>query len=61
MLQECSSWVSRNDAVQIFFLAPNRNTLAGKFVKSESFLAALRVDIIFNVKRVEVRKISEGF
>ena len=61
VLQECSSWVSRNDAVQIFFLAPNRNTLAGKFVKSESFLAALRVDIIFNVKRVEVRKISEGF
>ena len=53
--------MSRNDAVQIFFLAPNRNTLAGKFVKSESFLAALRVDIIFNVKRVEVRKISEGF
>ena len=32
---------------------------AGKFVKSESFLAVLRVDIIVNVKWVEVRKISE--
>ena len=53
--------MSRNGAVQIFFLAPNRNALAGKFVKSEGFLAVLRVDIIFNVKRVEVRKISEGF
>ena len=34
---------------------------AGKFVKSESFLAVLRVDIIFNVKRVEVRETSEVF
>ena len=39
VLQECSSWVSRNDAVQIFFLTPHRNMFARKFVKSERFLA----------------------
>ena len=39
VLQECSSWVSRNDAVQIFFLTPHRNMFARKFVKPESFLA----------------------
>ena len=50
VLPECSSWTSRNGAVQIFFLTPNRNMFAGKFVESESFLAVLRVDIIFNVK-----------
>ena len=32
-LQECSSWASRNDAVAMFFLTPNRKTLSGKFVK----------------------------
>ena len=41
VLQECSSWVSRNDAVQIFFLTPHRNMFARKFVKSERFLAVL--------------------
>ena len=34
---------------------------AGKFVKSESFLAVLRLDFIFNVKRVEVSLNELGF
>ena len=50
VLHECNSWASRNGAVQIFFLTPNKNMLAGKFVKSERFLAVLREHIIFNVK-----------
>ena len=33
MLQECSSWASRNVAVQMFFLTPNKNMFAGKFVR----------------------------
>ena len=45
----------------MFFLTPNRNTFAGIFVKSERFLTMLREHIIFNVKCVEVRKISEVF
>ena len=32
-LRESSSWTSKNDAVQMFFLTPTRNMLAGKFVK----------------------------
>ena len=52
---------SRKGAVQIFFLTPDRNVSAGKFVKSERFLAVLRKHIIFNVKWVEVRKKSEAF
>ena len=50
VLQECSSWASRNGAMQIFFLTPNRNIFAGNFVKSERFLVVLREHIIFNVK-----------
>ena len=50
VLQECSFWVSRNGAVQMFFLAPNRNMFAGKFVKSERILAVLWEHIIFHVK-----------
>ena len=42
-------------------LTPHRNKFAGKFVKSERFLAVLREHIIFNVKRVEVRKMTEVF
>ena len=30
---QCSSWASRNGAVQIFLLTPNRNMFAGKFVR----------------------------
>ena len=33
MIQECSFWASRNGAVQMFLLTPNRNIFAGKFVK----------------------------
>ena len=61
VLQECSSLASRNDAAHMFFLTPNRNMFAGTFVKSERFLTMLRERIIFNFKRVEVRKMSEGF
>ena len=57
----CSSWAWRIDAVQIFFLTSNRKMLAGKFVKWERFLAVLREHIIFNIKWVEVRKMSEVF
>ena len=61
VLQECSSWTSRNGAVQIILLAPNRNMLAETFVKCGRFLAAFRVHIIFSVKWVEVCKMSEIF
>ena len=58
VLQECSSWASRNNAVQLFFLTNNRNTFAGKF-KGQRFLVVLRENIIFNVKWVEACKMSE--
>ena len=32
VLRKCSSWESRNGAVQMVFLTPARNILAGKFV-----------------------------
>ena len=44
-----------------FCLTPNRNMLAGKSVKSERFLVVLQEHIIFNVKWVEVHKMSEFF
>ena len=34
VLQKCSSLASRNGAAQMFFLTPNRNMFAGRFVKS---------------------------
>ena len=37
VLQVCSSWTSRNGAVQMFFLTPNRNIFAGKFFSQKSF------------------------
>ena len=58
VLQECSSWASRNVPVQMFFLTPNRNIFAGEF---ERFLAVLREHIIFNVSWVEIRKMNEFF
>ena len=61
VFQECSSWPSRNGAVQMFFLTPNRNMFTGKFVKSERFLAVLQEHIIFDVKWVDVCKMSEVF
>ena len=33
VFRECSSWASRNGAVQIFFLTPTRNMFAGKCLK----------------------------
>ena len=50
VLQECSSWASKEIAVQIFFLRANRNMFSGKLVKSERFLTVLQEHIIFNVK-----------
>ena len=61
VLQECSSWPSRNGASQYFFLTPNRNMIVGKVVKSERSLAVLWEPIIFNVNWVEVRKMSDLF
>ena len=61
MLLECSSWVSGNGAVQMFFPTPNKNIFAGIFVKLEKFLAVLREHIIFDVKWVEIGKMSEVF
>ena len=61
VLQESSSWASGNGAVQMFFLTPNRNMFTGKFVNWERFLAVFWEHIIFNFKRVEIRKMSEVF
>ena len=61
VFQECSSWPSRNGAMQMFFLIPNRNMFTTKFVKSERFLVVLQEHIIFDVKPVEVHKMSEIF
>ena len=61
VLQECSSWASRNGAVQMFSLALNRKIFAEKFVNSERILALSSKNIIFNVKWVEVHKMNEVF
>ena len=61
VLEECSSWLLRNGPLQIFFLIPNRNMFGGKFVKSERFLIVFREHNIFNIKWLEVHKISEVF
>ena len=50
VLQKCSSWASRNIAVQMFSLTRSRNMSAGKSLKLERFLAVLREHIICNVK-----------
>ena len=60
VLQECSSWMSRNGAMQIFF-SPNRKMFAGKFIKWEQFSVVLRGHISFNVKWVVVRRTKEFF
>ena len=61
VFQECGSWASRNDAVQMLFLTPNRNMLAGKIIKSDRVLAVLLEQFIVNVKLVEVSKMSGVF
>ena len=45
----------------MFFLTPNKNIFAGKFVKLERLMAVLQEHIIFNIKWVEVRETSEVF
>ena len=59
VLQESTCWVSGNGAGQMFFLTPNRNMFAGKFVNWECSLAVFSRHIIFNFKRVEICKITE--
>ena len=61
VFQESSSWASGNDAAQMFFLTLIRNMAAGKFVNWESFLAVFWENIIFNLKRVDICKMSEVF
>ena len=61
VLQESSSLASGNGAVQMFFLTPNKNMFAGKFVNWESFLAVFWEHFIFNFIRVEICKISVVF
>ena len=61
VFQECGSWASRNDAVQMLFLTPNRNMFAGKFVKSERVLAVLLEQFVVNVKLIEIGKMSGVF
>ena len=54
--------VSRNGAVQIFFLTQDKKReVCWKFIKSERLLAVFREHIIFNVKWVKVCKMSEFF
>ena len=46
----------------MFFLTPNKNMFTGKLlVNSERFLAVLSKRIIFNVKWVEIHKMSDVF
>ena len=61
VFQKCSSWESRNGAVQMFFSNTKQKHFAGKFVKSERLLAVLQEHIFFNVKWVEVHKMSVKF
>ena len=49
-------WFSAN-----MFFETTQSKFAGKFVKSERFLGVFRVHIIFSVKWVKVRKMSEVF
>ena len=60
-LEECSSWASRNGAVQMFFWHQTETCLLEKIFKSERLLSVLREHVIFNAKWVEVRKMSEVF
>ena len=55
VLQECGSLASRNSAVQMLLLTPNRNMFPGIFVKSERVLAVLWEHLTLNVKWVEIR------
>ena len=61
VLHESSSWVSGNGPVQMFFVTPKRKNFARKFVKWEKLLAVFLEHIIFNLKGVEICKMSEVF
>ena len=61
VLQEGSSWLSGNGAVQIIFLTPNRNIFTGKFVNWGSFLAKFWEHVTFSFKRIGIRQMSEVF
>ena len=37
VLQKCRSWATRNRAVQMFLLTPNRNIFSGKFLSQKWF------------------------
>ena len=50
VLEECSSWVPRNGAVQIFFLTLYRNMFAENLYSQKGFWLCLWEHIIFNVK-----------
>ena len=63
LLSKCfkNAVLERQEMVHaIFFLTPNKNMIALKFVKSEIFLNVLREHIIFNIKWVEVHKMSDA-
>ena len=47
--------------MQMFFVTPNRNMLAEKFVNGERFLAVFWEHFSVNFKRVEIRKMSVVF
>ena len=62
VLQECSFGRQETVECKCFFLTPNRNMFAGKFLlNSKRFLAVLQQHIIFKVKWVEVHIMSEIF
>ena len=61
VLRECSSWASRNGAVQMFFPTTTRNMFDGKFVKWIRFLSLLREYVFYNVEWLEVRKMNVVF
>ena len=58
---KCSSLASRNGAIQIFFLTPNRKSFAGKFIKWKKFLVVFRGHISINVEWDEARRTSGIF
>ena len=61
VLQECSPWTFKKWCSGNVFSDTKQKILAWKFVKCERLLDALRECIIFNVKWVEVLKMSEVF
>ena len=61
-LQERSSLGCQEMAeCKCFFLTHQRNMFAGNFVKWEGFLVVFQEHLIFNVKWIELHKMSEVF